>query len=154
MVGGTVRLCARARSVLVVRCSHSSHDSSVSDTWGPSWAPLLWPRAATPLTAQPDGGCPVCHLHFPLSPTPLDPHCFTRLGPAPRTAAPRGRAPSATRMWSAGRPDGPAARRHAFAHCQGLKGHNMFPPPSSLESASVSVAAVTSTVAYAGAGCT
>ena len=142
--------CARARCTVTVLAQ------LISDTWVPSWAPLLWPRARR--HRSPHNRMPrvpnVRHLHFPLSPTPLDPNCFKRLGPAPRTAAPRGRAPSATRMWSAGRPDGPAARRHAFAHCQGLKGHNMFPPPSSLESASVSVAAVTSTVAYAGAGCT
>ena len=123
-------------------------------TWGPSsWAPLLWPR----------GSCGSPHNRMPRVPLALPvasylsrraPHCFSRLGPAPRTAAPRGRAPSATRMWSASRPDGPAAGRHAFAHCHGLRVTTGSLPPSSLESASVSVAAVTSTVTYAGAGCT
>ena len=126
-----------------------------SDTWGPSWAPLLWPRAATPHTGHRTTGCPVCHLQFPLL-LPLAAPILSR-GSARllRMAAPRGRAPSATRMWSAGLPDGPAAGRHAFAHCHGLRVTTCSLPPSSLESAFVSVAAaVTSTVASAGAGST
>jgi len=136
---------------VLLRCSHSSYQIHGS---------LHGPRSCGLVrgdTAHRTTGCPVCLTCATCTSRcllPLAPHCFKRLGPAPRTAAPRGRAPSATRMWSAGLPDGPAAGRHAFAHCHGLRVTTGSLPHSSLESASVSVAAVTSTVAYAGAGCT
>ena len=77
------------------RCSHSS----LQTLW--TLPPL--DVASGGDTAHRITGCPLCHLHFPLPPTSRPPF-FHRA--ALRTAAPRGRAPSGTRMWSAGRPDG------------------------------------------------
>ena len=102
-------------------------------------------RHRTPDTAQPDAPCATCTSRclLPLA-APILSRGSARLL---RMAAPRGRAPSATRMWSAGLPGGPAAGRHAFAHCHGLRVTTCSLPPSSLESAFVSVpAAVTSTL--------
>jgi hypothetical protein len=87
---------------VLLRCSHSSYQIHGS---------LHGPRSCGLVrgdTAHRTTGCPVCLTCATCTSRcllPLAPHCFKRLGPAPRTAAPRGRAPSATRMWSAGRPD-------------------------------------------------
>ena len=125
-------------------------------THGANMGPFILGPALVASCGSPHNRMPRVPLALPVASylSRLAPHCFSRLGPAPRMAAPRGRAPSATRMWSASRPDGPAAGRHAFAHCHGLRVTTCSLPPSSLESAFVSVAAVSATVASESAGCT
>ena len=113
--------CARVRSA--VRCSHSCSLQTL-------WTLLPLDVASCGDTAHRITGCPLCHLHFPLPPTSRPPF-FHRA--APHTTAPRGRAPSVTRMWSAGRPDGELGVHchiRALSHSCTVKalGHNMFPP--------------------------
>ena len=99
-----------------------------SDTWGPSWAPLLWPRAATPHTGHRTTGCPVCHLHFPLPPTSRRPHSFTRLGQAPphgSTAWSRALSHTHVVGWS---PRWPGRWAPCIRPLSRTQGHNMFPP--------------------------
>jgi|LauGreStaDraftv2_3_1035109.scaffolds.fasta_scaffold34815_2 hypothetical protein len=61
--------CARARCTVTVLAQ------LISDTWVPSWAPLLWPRARR--HRSPHNRMPrvpnVRHLHFPLPPTSRPP---------------------------------------------------------------------------------
>ena len=144
---GRVTVGSGSARCILVRCSHSSYQ-----THGALHGPdvLMWPRAATPLTAQPDAPCATCTSRCLL---PLAPLCVHAARPGSSHGSTAwSRALSHTH--AVGCPDGQAARRHAFAHCHGLRVTTGSLPPSSLESASVSVAAVTSTVAYAGAGCT
>lgn len=101
------------RSALAVywyRCSHSSYH--LSDTWGPSWAPPcscgLVRRHRSPHNRMPRVPLALAVASY-LSP----PFAFTRLVPAPRTAASRGRAPSATRMRSAAQMARPLGAMHS-----------------------------------------
>jgi hypothetical protein len=133
--------CARAR------CTGSGTVLAqlISDTLGPSWAPLLRcglvRRHRSPHNRMPRVPLAL-PVYFPLPPTSR-PQLFHEARPGSSHGSTAWSRALSHTQWSASRPDGPAAGRHAFAHCHGLRVTTGSLPPLSLESASVSVAAVT-----------
>lgn len=69
-------------------------------THGANMGPFILGPALVASCGSPHNRMPRVPLAIPVASylSRLAPNCFSRLGPAPRPAAPRGRAPTATRM--------------------------------------------------------
>ena len=98
---------------LAVACTVTVLAQLISDTWVPSWGPLLTSCGLVQRHRSPHNRMPRVPLALPVASYLSPPFAFTRLVPAPRTAAPRGRAPSATRMRSAAQMARPLGAMHS-----------------------------------------
>lgn len=138
---------------LAVACTVTVLAQLISDTWVPSWGPLLTSCGLVQRHRSPHNRMPRVPLALPVA-SYLSPPIVSS-GSA-RLLARQHRVVARPQPHACGRlvPRWPGRWAPCIRALSRTQGHNMFPPPSSLESASVSVAAVTSTVAYAGAGCT